>query len=108
MPAPSRTAPRRLQRWRANLPIYLLVLPGLLYFLTFQYLPLFGYVIAFQDYLPFLGFTNSEWVGLHNFQQMFTDPRFWNAVSNTLIIAGLQLVLYFPAPIILALIINSL
>jgi putative aldouronate transport system permease protein len=98
----------RFQRWRADLPIYLLVLPGLLYFLTFHYLPLFGYVIAFQDYLPFLGYTKSEWVGLHNFQQMFGDPLFWNAVSNTLIIAGLQLVLYFPAPIILALIINSL
>lgn len=109
MQAVSRSPGRRmLQRWRANLPIYLLVLPGLLYFITFQYLPLFGYVIAFQDYLPFVGFANSDWVGLDNFRQMFSDPRFWNAVSNTLIISGLQLILYFPAPIVLALIINSL
>jgi putative aldouronate transport system permease protein len=84
------------------------VLPGVLYFLLFYYLPLFGYVIAFQDYLPFLGYSDSEWVGLENFERMFSDPRFWNAVGNTLVISGLQLVLFFPAPIALAIMIDSL
>src|SRR4029079_15058246 len=100
--------PTLLERWRADWVILLLVLPGFVYFVVFSYLPLFGYVIAFQDYLPFLGFTQSEWVGLDNFRQMFSDPRFWNAVTYTLVIAGLQLLLYFPAPIILAIIIHSL
>jgi putative aldouronate transport system permease protein len=99
--------PTRRERWRAHWPIWAFVLPGLVYFLVFHYLPLFGYVIAFQDYLPFLGFTQSDWVGLDNFQRMFADPRFWDAVSNTLVISGLQLVLFFPAPIALALIIDS-
>jgi len=97
-----------LERLRADWVIVLLVLPGFLYFIVFSYLPLFGYVIAFQDYLPFLGFTQSEWVGFDNFRNMFSDPRFWSAVSNTLVIAGLQLLLYFPAPIVLAIIIHSL
>ena len=104
----ARRGPSLAERWRADWMILLLVLPGFLYFVVFSYLPLFGYVIAFQDYLPFLGFTDSDWVGLDNFRQMFSDPRFWNAVNNTLVIAGLQLLLYFPAPIILAIIINSL
>ncbi len=108
MRARSGTGASLLRKWRTDGPIWVLVLPGLVYFIVFQYLPLLGYVIAFQDYLPFLGFTSSDWVGLANFQQMFSDPRFWGAVSNTLIIAGLQLVLYFPAPIVLALIINSM
>jgi putative aldouronate transport system permease protein len=97
-----------VERWRRDWVLLLLVLPGFVYFVVFSYLPLFGYVIAFQDYLPFLGFTDSDWVGLDNFQQMFSDSRFWSAVTNTLVIAGLQLVLYFPAPIVLAIIIHSL
>ncbi len=97
-----------LDRLRTNWALWLLILPGLVYFLIFQYLPLFGYVIAFQDYLPFLGFTQSAWVGLENFQQMFADSRFWDAVVNTLVISGLQLVLFFPAPIVLAIVIDSL
>ena len=97
-----------LAEWRNNWVVLALILPGLLYFLIFYYLPLFGYVIAFQNYLPFLGFVESPWVGLANFRQMFSDPKFWAAVVNTLIIAVMQLVLYFPAPIILALVIDSL
>src|SRR6188474_2350873 len=87
--------PTLLERWRADWVILVLVLPGFLYFVVFSYLPLFG-------------FTQSDWVGLDNFRQMFSDPRFWNAVTNTLVIAGLQLLLYFPAPIVLAIIIHSL
>jgi putative aldouronate transport system permease protein len=104
----ARRGPTLLERWRADWVILVLILPGFLYFVVFSYLPLFGYVIAFQDYLPFLGFTQSEWVGFDNFRNMFSDPRFWSAVSNTLVIAGLQLLLYFPAPIVLAIIIHSL
>lgn len=107
--AHSRPAERSLlAEWRANWVVLALVAPGVLYFLTFYYLPLFGYVIAFQDYLPFLGFVESPWVGLENFRQMLADSAFWAAVTNTLVIALLQLILYFPAPICLALVIDSL
>ncbi|MDE3074386.1 MAG: sugar ABC transporter permease [Chloroflexota bacterium] len=84
-----------------------LVLPGVAYFLLFYYIPLLGYVIAFQHYLPFLGFFKSPFVGLQNFADMIADAAFWGAVRNTLVIAVLQLVLFFPAPILLALLLNS-
>jgi putative aldouronate transport system permease protein len=84
-----------------------LAAPGVAYFLIFHYLPLLGYVIAFQDYQPFLGF-DSPWVGWANFEGMLRDPRFWQAVSNTLQITLLQLILYFPAPLGLALLISGI
>jgi putative aldouronate transport system permease protein len=84
-----------------------LAAPGVLYFLFFYYLPLLGYVIAFQDYQPFLGF-ESPWVGWDNFRDMARDPKFWQAVSNTIQITVLQLVLYFPAPLALALMLNGI
>jgi putative aldouronate transport system permease protein len=96
---------RRL--WRDRW-MYLFILPGFLYFVVFQYLPMLGNVIAFQDYSPFLGFGGSPWVGLANFQLLFTDPDFAVALRNTLIISGLQIVFAFPAPIALALLLNSI
>lgn len=95
-------------RVRDDRTMLLLMLPGLAYFLVFFYVPILGNVIAFQDYQPFLGFGQSAFVGLDNFASMVADPDFWNAVKNTLIISFFQLVLYFPAPIALALLLNSL
>src|SRR5262249_5302567 len=84
-----------------------LAAPGIAFFLVFYYLPLLGYVIAFQDYQPFLGF-DSPYVGIKNFTDMMKDARFWQAVRNTLQITIMQLVLYFPAPICVALMLNSI
>lgn len=95
---------RRLWNDRVML---LLVLPGVLFFAVFQYFPLLGYVIAFQDYSPFTGFTGSPFTGLANFSDMAQDHDFWVAFFNTLTIAFYQLVFYFPAPILLALLLNS-
>jgi putative aldouronate transport system permease protein len=95
------------QIWRDRIML-LLIAPGVLYFVLFSYLPLLGNVIAFQDYLPFLGFQDSPFVGLANFQDMVSDGAFWQAVLNTIIIALLQIVFYFPAPIALALMLHSL
>ena len=81
--------------------------PGLVDFLVFRYLPLLGNVIAFQDYSPFLGF-ESPWVGFENFAQLFTDPDIGVAIRNTLEISLLQLIFFFPAPIALALLLNSM
>jgi putative aldouronate transport system permease protein len=93
--------------WRDRLML-LFILPGVLYFVLFGYLPLLGNIIAFEDYLPFLGFTESPFVGFANFQAMMTDTAFWQALSNTIIITLAQLIFYFPAPIMLALLLQSI
>ncbi|MGW2115166.1 ABC transporter permease [Streptomyces zhihengii] len=84
------------------------MVPGVLYFLVFHYGALLGNVIAFKEYAPFDGIWNSPWVGLGNFSRMFQDAAFWHSVVNTLWIALLQLVFYFPVPLALALLLHSL
>ena len=91
------------ERW-----MYLFIIPGALYFVVFEYLPLLGNIIAFQDYSPFLGISGSPFVGLANFARLFTDGDFKLALVNTLQIELLQLVFAFPAPLILALVLNSI
>ncbi|WP_433246455.1 ABC transporter permease [Streptosporangium sp. CA-135522] len=93
--------------WRDR-TLLLLCLPGVLYFVLFFYVPLAGNVIAFKDYAPFLGIGESPWVGLENFTVLLSEPEFWTAVGNTLQITALQLLLFFPAPIALALLLNSI
>ncbi|WP_434975553.1 ABC transporter permease [Streptomyces mesophilus] len=95
----------RLKRDRALL---LLCIPGVLYFAVFFYLPLAGNTIAFQDYQPYLGFKESPFVGWTNFTALLEQPEFWSSVWNTLEITAVQLLLFFPAPIALALLLNSL
>jgi putative aldouronate transport system permease protein len=107
LPRRARRATLRTRIWRERW-MYVLLLPGLLYVVLFRYVPLLGNVIAFQDYSPYLGFADSAWVGLRNFADLFTTPEVGTALANTLVISGLQLVLYFPAPIALALLLNSL
>ena len=106
--AAARARPGHRQRIRRDRLLLLLMVPGVVYFLVFHYGALFGNTLAFLDYVPFLGIVGSEWVGLTNFQQMFVDPSFWNAVRNTVVIAGLQMVFFFPAPLALALLLHSL
>ncbi|WP_228265866.1 ABC transporter permease [Microlunatus elymi] len=97
---------RRMWRDRTLL---LFALPGMALLIVFHYVALAGNVIAFQDYQPFLGIRNSLWVGFENFSVIFTsDPDFWNAVKNTLILTVIQTVFVFPMPIALALLLNSL
>jgi putative aldouronate transport system permease protein len=87
--------------------LYLMILPGFLYFIIFKYLPMGGLIIAFQDYQPFLGVTGSPWVGLKHFVRLFTEPTFMMLLSNTLILFALNIVIFFPLPIILALMLNE-
>lgn len=86
--------------------VYVLGMPGLVLLLLFSYLPMRGLIMAFQDYNPHLGILGSPFVGLRHFKTLFQDPKFYNMLKNTLIISGLSL-LTFPAPIILALILNE-
>jgi len=88
--------------------LLLMVAPAIALLLLFTYIPLLGNVIAFQDYSPFVGITHSPFNGVANFQRMFANPEFWSAVRNTLSITAFQLVFYFPVPIGLALLLNSL
>ncbi|MEU4272935.1 ABC transporter permease subunit [Streptomyces sp. NPDC026092] len=102
-------ARRRLRdRLRRDRMLLLLCVPGILYFAVFFYLPLAGNVIAFQDYQTYLGYRQSPFVGWANFIALLEQPEFWSAVWNTLEISFVQLFLYFPAPIALALFLNSL
>ncbi|WP_234018980.1 MULTISPECIES: ABC transporter permease subunit [unclassified Streptomyces] len=107
---PSLAVPRKSlwQRLKRDKVMLLLCLPGFLYFVVFHYVPLLGYMVAFQDYQPYLGYMHSAWTGLTNFSAAFADPDFWSATGNTLKIALVQLVLFFPVPIGLALLLNSI
>ena len=90
------------KRW-----MYLMLAPGLLYFLIFKYFTMWGLLIAFQDYSLFLGFFRSKWVGLANFQKFFDDGVFTLLLKNTFYLAILNIVIYFPLPIIIALLLNE-
>ncbi|NOU62723.1 ABC transporter permease subunit [Paenibacillus sp. LMG 31461] len=87
--------------------MYLLLFPGILYFVIFKYVPMLGLVMAFQDYKPFTGFINSPWVGFKHFERFFMEPQFWSLFRNTLLLAIYNLVFFFPLPILLALMINE-
>ncbi|CAM5302149.1 putative multiple-sugar transport system permease YteP [Streptomyces violarus] len=108
---PSRGDPEGVKRERKGFQsrtLFLLMLPGVAYFLLFHYGALVGNVIAFKEYVPFDGLWGSPWVGLGNFQRMFEDAAFWDSVLNTLWLSVLQLVFYFPVPLGLALLLHSL
>lgn len=84
-------------------PLYVMVLPGVLFFILFKYVPLFGSVIAFQDFMIFKGISESPWVGLKHFEAFFQYKNFWRILKNTAIIGLYNIIFVFPIPIILAL-----
>ena len=88
--------------------MYVFIVPGLIFFLVFAYLPMLGNVVAFQDFSPFRGIFGSDWVAFDNFINLFSDSEVIKALVNTLIISGLQILFAFPAPLLLALFLNSL
>ncbi len=94
-------------RFRRELPLYFMVLPGLLFFLIYHYLPMFGVVMAFEDFRLAKGFFRSEWIGLKNFEDFFSSAFFPIVMKNTLEISFSKLIFSFPVPIILALMIDS-
>ncbi|MGQ4511445.1 ABC transporter permease subunit [Streptomyces sp. DW26H14] len=102
---------RRLPRARRRRDkvLFWFLIPGIVVLLLFQYIPLLGNVIAFQDYQPFIGIMHSRWSGLDNFDVIFNgDQQFVHALLNTLELTLIQVVFVFPAPILLALALNSL
>lgn len=99
---PSKQALYR-DRW-----LYLMLLPGVLFFITMKYLPMWGLLIAFKNYQPFLGFNKSEWVGFEHFIRFFNESSFWLLFRNTIVLALYNLLFFFPMPIIIALMLNEL
>ena len=87
--------------------LYLLILPTLIYLIIFNYIPMYGLQIAFQDYNPSKGFANSEWVGLYHFKKFFDSYQFWPVMRNTLVLGVYSLVAGFFPPIILALLLHN-
>lgn len=100
-------------RLRRDWPLLLMTAPAALLLLVFHYLPTLGNVVAFQDYNPYAGdgplsaFLASEWIGFGNFNTLFGDPAFWDALWNTLGITAFQLVFFFPLPIAMAILLNG-
>lgn len=103
--------PRKKSLWKEVLEckhLYIILLPAVLYYAIFYYAPMGGLVIAFQKYSVTRGILDSAWVGLENFKSFLSDIYFWRLLKNTLLINFWSLIFGFPAPIILALLLNEI
>lgn len=87
--------------------LYFMLAPGVIYFIIFKYIPMYGITMSFQDYQPYLGFFESPWVGFKHFERFFGEPQFWMLFRNTAILALYNLIFFFPLPILLALMLNE-
>lgn len=97
-----------IKDYKKNKVAYLMAIPAIIMLILFSYLPMFGVVLAFENYKPRLGVFGSQFVGLKNFMDFFQSIYFVRVVKNTLILSGLQLVIEFPASIIFALLLNEI
>lgn len=105
---PPKNAKRRdfWKRFNATKGLYWFIIPGAVFYILFKYYPIYGAQIAFREYSPYLGFWKSKWVGLENFQRFFSSPDFLLIIKNTLLINVTMLILGFPFPVLLALMLN--
>lgn len=94
-------------RIRRDRTLLLMTVPSIALLLVFNYAPLFGLATAFQDYDPLIGVWHSQWVGFDQFRQLFHDSQFWDSLKNTIYLSFVQLILFFPIPIVLALLLNT-
>lgn len=100
---------RFLSAFRKYKALYLLMLPGILYYVIFKYAPMYGIIIAFQDFSIGRGIMNSKFVGLKHFIEFFyVTPDSWKLIRNTIMLNLYDLIFHFPAPIILAILFNEL
>lgn len=91
-----------------NKSLYFMILPVIVFYIIFSYLPMYGAIIAFEDFKPQLGILGSPWVGLKHFRSFFESPSFLSILGNTFRLSLSSLVFGFPAPILLALLLNEL
>lgn len=101
-------ASKRTIAWRRYLPLYLLMIPGMIYLIVYRYIPMGGLIMVFKNFRITRGILGSDWNGIQNFVQLFRVPSFPQILRNTVEISLLKLVFGFPAPIILALMLNEL
>ncbi|MCJ8009021.1 ABC transporter permease [Lederbergia wuyishanensis] len=101
------TLSKKMKKIWKNYDLYLLLLPTLLYFLIFHYLPMYGVQIAFKNFNPVLGINGSPWIGFSQFERFFNSYQFWTVLKNTIGLALLELAT-FPIPIVMALLLNQL
>lgn len=99
---------RAVRDWKRNKWKYILLIPVVVYLLVFCYKPMYGIIIAFKNYKPTRGIADSDWVGLKHFITFFTSRECWRVIRNTFSISGLSILFGFPAPILLALLINEI
>ncbi len=99
---------RLVRDFKMHGALYLMFVPILVWYLLFRYKPLYGLLMAFQNYSPFLGIMGSKWVGIDYFVEFLTNPQFWRLIVNTLRISVTSLVVGFPFPIALALMLNEI
>lgn len=88
--------------------LYLLILPVIIYFAIFCYSPMYGIQIAFRDYIPGIKITDAEWIGFIQFKRLWRSTQFWMALKNTLTLTLMELVISFPLPVILAVLLNEM
>lgn len=98
---------RRLRRMKRNIPLHVMMIPGIIIVLIYCYIPMVGNIIAFQDFTPLMGFAKADWVGLDNFQYMMELPSFYQVVWNTVFISIMKIVSGLVAPITVALMLNE-
>lgn len=110
MKNPTLAHPKKSLLWdiKHKYVLYLMLIPGLLFYLIYRYLPMCGIIIAFKDYNIFSGIFDSKWVGLYHFEKLFQSSAFFRALQNSLIISSLKLIINFPLPIVLAIFLNEI
>ena len=94
--------------FKMNVALYIMLIPGILNLIFFKYAPMYGLIVAFQNYKPKLGYLGSPFVGLKHFYAFFRDPFCWRIIRNTFVLGSYSILINFPAPIILALLLNEI
>ncbi len=105
---PTNAPPKLLRNMQRHWQLYILLLPTIIFFIVFKYVPMYGVQIAFRDFSIIDGFTGSEWVGLEHFERFVNSPDFWLVLKNTVTLSLMQLAISFPLPIFISLLLNQL
>lgn len=114
LPTMSGTSARRkqinsvLRALKKDYWLYIMLVPGIVYYILFKFLPMPGMILAFKNYQPLKGIWGSPWAGLYNFHLFLGTSTFWLLMRNTLVLAMMNIVFFFPLPIVVALLLNEL
>ncbi|MDQ8738772.1 ABC transporter permease subunit [Paenibacillus sp. LHD-38] len=96
------------KKWKRYRVLYVMLIPGMLFYLIFHYAPMYGVVLAFKDFRILEGIVGSPWAGFKHFEDIFSDPYFFNVLKNTIIISFYKLIFGFPVPILFALLLSEI